>query len=577
MPPQWLRGSAAFPYDAHALNVDRAVAPFLNTSRPHPPESIPMHTKIILVALFLAFSPAQAIEQWVYVARNLQVDRSADDLIALMERAAAAGYTHVLLADSKLARLGTLGDAMPRYTRNTGRVKSAAARLHIEVVPALFNIGYSNAMLFHDPNLVEALPVRNVPLVVEGGIARVAEQTVSLPGGDFSDLKKWSWKDDNVVAEDGAARANANGGNARIVQRLKVQRWRQYHVSVRVKTRDIIGEPPGVKAIAATGGRVLNFDSLGTKPTQDWTSHHAIFNSQEFTDVNLFLGMWGTKSGTLWWDDARIEEVAFVNLARRDGCPLTITTANGQPLAEERDFFRLRDPLLGAKPWPGEFDVFHDPPQLRTKLPDGTRLLASYYHAATVNEGQATICLSEPRVLDLLRDEAARVHALWGAKGYMMSHDECRVMNWCAACERRGLTPGAMLAENVRECAKLLREVNPGGRIHVWSDMFDPNHNAVRGPYYLVNGSLLDSWDGLDRDVIVLPWHFGKRTESLRFFAGRGNRQVIAAYYDSRPAQVQDWLAAARGVEGVLGVMFTTWRRNYRDLEAFAKAVSETR
>lgn len=34
-----------------------------------------------------------------------------------------------------------------------------------------------------------------------------------------------------------------------------------------------------------------------------------------------------------------------------------------------------------------------------------------------------------------------------------------------------------MLADNVRVCTQILREVNPGGDIYVWSNMFDPNHN----------------------------------------------------------------------------------------------------
>jgi hypothetical protein len=118
----------------------------------------------------------------------------------------------------------------------------------------------------------------------------------------------------------------------------------------------------------------------------------------------------------------------------------------------------------------------------------------------------------------------------------------------------------------------MLREVNPGGRIYVWSDMFDPNHNAVKGPYYLVNGSLLNSWDGLDKDVIVIPWYFQKRAESLKFFADRGHRQVIAGYYDANPALVTEWLAATKAVPGsVLGVMYTTWENNYRDLEKFSQ------
>jgi hypothetical protein len=162
------------------------------------------------------------------------------------------------------------------------------------------------------------------------------------------------------------------------------------------------------------------------------------------------------------------------------------------------------------------------------------------------------------------------MHDAWHARGYMMSHDEIRVLNWCAACERRHLDAGALLADNVRSCVRILREVNPGGLIYVWSDMFDPNHNAHKD-YYLVRGNLAGSWEGLDKDVIIVPWYFEKRNESLRWFAGRGHRQLVAGYYDHEPEQVRQWLAAARGVSGVLGVMYTTWQHKYEDLEKFAE------
>jgi hypothetical protein len=64
------------------------------------------------------------------------------------------------------------------------------------------------------------------------------------------------------------------------------------------------------------------------------------------------------------------------------------------------------------------------------------------------------------------------------------------------------------------------------------------------------------------------------RAESLRFFGKRGNRQVIASYYDGKPSDVRHDLDAARGVPGVTGVMYTTWRKNYQDLEAFAEEVT---
>jgi hypothetical protein len=104
--------------------------------------------------------------------------------------------------------------------------------------------------------------------------------------------------------------------------------------------------------------------------------------------------------------------------------------------------------------------------------------------------------------------------------------------------------------------------------------MFDPHHNAVKGPYYLVNGPLLNSWEGLDKNVTIVPWYYEKRAESLKFFADRGHHQVIAGYYDADPALVSDWLAAAKTVPGsVVGVMYTTWENNYRDLEKFSQFI----
>ncbi len=527
---------------------------------------------VLLVLIILGTAQAHALEKWLYHATNLLVDKNIDQLETLWRRASAAGYTHVLLADSKFGRLAEMD---PRYFKNVDRVKKIATDLKLEIVPAVFPVGYSNDILGQDVNLIEAMPVKDLPLVVKGGTAVVDDPDApTLPGGDFSDLKKWSWKDDNIVAHNGAARLTDGGGkNARIVQKLKLQPWRQYHVSVRIKTRDFHGQPE-IKALPEKAdGASLQWVNLGVKPTQDWTVHHVVFNSQRFTDISLFFGVWDAGAGSLWWDDAKIEEVAFLNMTRRPGTPLTIR-ADGKALTEGRDFEPLSDPLLGAKPYRGEYDSFHEPPVLKTKLADGTKLLASYFHGATVYDQQATICLSEPKTYEVLRDQAQRLHAAWGAKGYMMSHDEIRVMNWCAACEARGITPGAMLADNMKRCIAILRDVNPGGRIYVWNDMFDPNHNAVPGPYYLVNGPLTGSWEGLDKDVIILPWYFEKRAESLKFFADRGNKQVIAGYYDENPAKVADWLAAAKQVPGsVLGVMYTTWKNDYSNIEKFSAAI----
>jgi hypothetical protein len=521
-------------------------------------------TLVLCSSLQTQWARAAELERWLYCSRNLWVDENINKLDSLFDRAAKAGYTHILLSDSKFAKLA---DMDARYFRNIERVKKRAAELHLEIVPALFPVGYSNDLLWHDPNLIEALPVRDALFVVQNGVATMRpDPPITLKGGDFTDLKQWDWKDDTVRADNGAALIlDPKGQNARIVQKITLTPFRQYHLSVRVKTQDFRGTPE-VKVLA--GNRALNYNHLGVKATQDWTTHHVVFNSLDQKEANLYLGCWGGGTGSLWFDDAKIEEVGLVNLVRRDGAPLVVKTDAGKTLAENRDFEKLADLHMGNKMWNGSYDIYHEPPLIKTSMPKDTRLRVSYFHAVTVYDDQAMICPSEPKTVELLRDQAKRMHDAWAAKGYMMSHDEIRVLNWCDACQRRHLDAGALIADNVKTCIQILRQVNPGGSIYVWSDMFDPRHNAHKD-YYLVRGDLTGSWDGLDKEVIMVNWNFDKRNESLKWFAERQHRQLIAGYYDAGPDQIRAWLDSAKGVKGVLGVMYTTWQNKYDDLEQF--------
>lgn len=104
--------------------------------------------------------------------------------------------------------------------------------------------------------------------------------------------------------------------------------------------------------------------------------------------------------------------------------------------------------------------------------------------------------------------------------------------------------------------------------------MFDPWSNAV-GDYYAVNGSWAGSWEGLSPEVIIANWSPGNEPHTSRFFAERGHKQILAGYYnwDHDGAGMVEWLEKTKDVPGIVGVMYTTWRNRYDDLEAFARAV----
>ena len=502
---------------------------------------------------------AKAPEQlWLYYATNLQVKDAVEKIEPVWRRAAKAGYTHVLLVDAKFARLGDLGGMERQYFGNVEKARKLAAELKLELVPALFHVGYSNNMLWHDPNLAEGLPVRDAKFVVKGNVA----QLVADPPVDFS---KVSFIDDVIKVSGTEATLRDPKGNARMAYRVKVAPFRCYHVSVKVRTNDFRAEPR-VNVLGAKGGASLQQQNLGVKRTQDWTEHHVVFNSLENDSVTVYFGVWGGGKGELAWKDWKIEEAGPVNILRRPGTPVVV-----KGYEEGKDYEPIVDPQLGNKPYKGEYKSWHEPPVIRTRgIADGTELRISWYHPAIIYDGQVSCCPSEPKTMELLADEAKRLKAAFGTRGYMMSHDEIRTLNWDEACTKRGLDAGQILAVNVRACTKLLE-----GSTYVWSDMFDPHHNAVAGDYYLVRGSLAGSWEGLDPSVVIMNWNFGKRDQSLQFFAERGHKQVIAGYYDHEVAQVDRWLESAAKVEGVVGVMYTTWRNNYADIEAFAERVKK--
>ena len=191
----------------------------------------------------------------------------------------------------------------------------------------------------------------------------------------------------------------------------------------------------------------------------------------------------------------------------------------GRSIDERKDFEPVLDPKLGAVPWSGEFEFGHPGarPRVRSssRIKAGDRVLVSWYHPVVTVGSQVMCCLSEPKLDQILVEQARRVNDLFHPRTFFMSHDEIRVANWCKACRDRKMTPGAMLADNVRRCTQILKSLNPRARVVVWSDMFDPTHNAVNS-YYLVNGSLKGSWEGLSRDVIIANWNGGKAQRKPR-------------------------------------------------------------
>jgi len=551
---------------------------------------------VLLVSLYAA--GAEFPERWVYISTNLATDAAVSDTISIMRQAKAAGCTHVLLSDYKF---GILSEMQPSYFKNVGRVRDAAAEMDLAIVPEIFSIGYSSAILHLDPNLAAGIPVRDAPFMVKGKKAVPDPASVpSIANAGFDDAKGdklAGWEQDfageetfvdREVKHSGAASLKMTNlaripkmfaGHCRVMQTLKTQPFQYYRLSVWTKTRGLKSDQTQVLLLSDGGKRQHCYMSLGVKETEDWTKHEIVFNSLEASSVLMYVGLWGAKEGTIWWDDVRIEPAGLLNVIRGDYTPVKVASSDGGTIySEGKDFERAVDPQLGKN----DYSIRHDAPTMaltgNSRIKDGERLLVSFYHPAVIKDDQVTCSLVDPKVFTLMEDQMKRIVELLGAPGYFMSYDEIRVGGWEEQPGGAHLTPGQLLAKHVSRAVEIAHKYAPKATLYTWSDMFDPYHNArpfsKGGYYYLVNGTWEGSWEVLPKDVVVCTWI--PQAESLKWFADRGHRQILGGYYDSAPGEnVATWMKASRGVPGIVGMVYTTWEHQYKDLPEFFRALKE--
>ena len=556
-----------------------------------------MFARCLILFLFCILLKTQVSQaapptrRWLYLQQNLQVAENLPKIEAILRRASKVGYNGVVLADYKLNIL----DRVPKhYFQNAERFKSLCAELNLEIIPTVAPFGYSSGILAHDPNLAEGLPVKSAPFVVRDDVAIPVDGNKNLLPGSFDEYQVnqfsgWRFQDepgagtyvDTQVKHTGAAALRienpaGSSGNRRIHKRLPTRRWTQFHASVWIKTQDFESSADTRMFAMDPTGKVLSHSNLGVQRTQDWTQHHAVFNSLDGDYLQFYAGVWDCQRGKLWMDDLQLVEEPFVNLVRRPGCPLVVKNADGTvTYKENHDYLPLADPQLGTAPYAGEFNVYHIPPQLKfpkaSRIKNGDTLQVSFYHAVTIYDNQVPCSLSEPKVFEIVKDQVQRVQRLFAPKTFFLSHDEIRIANWSHPEQQAAKSAGTVLAENVKRCIKIIREINPDAQLCIWSDMFDPHHNAVKD-FYLVNGDLTGSWEGLPKDIAIINWNSGQAEKSLPFFAQRGHSQVLAGYYDGPPEDIRRWQSAGKNLQGINGAMYTTWKSNFTDLETFATA-----
>jgi len=487
--------------------------------------------------------------------------------------------------------LDTLCKQSPDYFRRLDEVKQACERLRMELIPAVFSVGYGGAALAHDRNLAEGVPVEDALFVVQGSEARLLpDESVRLANGGFEEFsghkfKAFNFHDqpsevsfvDTQIKHGGQAAlrlenftANAHG-HARVMQELRVRPHRTYRMSLWVKT-EALQPVSAFQVTVLAGNRSLAPRTFKLSATGDWQKLTTLFNSLDFDVVRLYTGLWGGKAGKLWLDDWTVEEAGPLNVLHRPGTPVTVRSEDrATTYTEGKDYARLVDPDYSP------YRVDRAGPSLKVlpggRLQEGQRLRVSWYHTLVIHESQITVCMAEPALYDIFDHEARLLAERLRPRRVLLNMDEVRMGGTCRAC--RGRNMGELIGECIARQAQALRQHNPGVEVYVWSDMLDPNHNA-HGDYYLVDGDYTGSWKRIPKDLIVAVWGGTPREKSLRFFAEEGFRTLVACYYDADDLnEVKRWLDLARQTPNVRGFMYTPWQKKYALLPAFGDLLRE--
>jgi len=561
---------------------------------PNLKRNIPMLKALAFSAVLLActsvFAENEAAtpERMVFLSDNYANPKVVESTLTLLDRIAKAGYNEIFITDCKFFRWQEVDAA--EYTANLKKIRAKCRDLHLKVIITV--CAFTTDMLSIDRNLAEGMPVVDAPFVARGGKLVPVDEDCKLLNGSFEESNRpnhpagWSapflferyFLDTEVKAE-GKQSIRIEGHNS-MNQTIKVKPFRYYHFSLKVKTQ---GLKPNtnyfIAAASSDNTRSLIFADLRVQETQDWTPIDLVFNTMDLNEIRISFGNYGPSAGKLWFDDVKIEPGGFVNLIRRAGAPLKITSDDGKTVYEEnKDFANANDPQLGNVDIPGIYRMWHKAPEVTiptgSRIKEGQIVRASYCHSMTTH-GEATVpCFNEPKIWELAQENLVHMHKVMEPDGYMIPHDEIRSMGWDDSCCKANVPMSKLLAENIKRCVAMVRKEDPGKPVYVWSDMFDPFHNAAKtGKFFLVKGDgpWYGSWEGLDPEVIIMNWNNAPehRSEALKFFAERGNKQILCGYYDQPVENLVPWFKEAENVKGACGVMYTTWGNNFADLEKF--------
>lgn len=543
---------------------------------------------VIILPFQITCQLANYPNRWFYAASNLQNNQQAEYINRLIKIAADHNLNGMVLS----AGLDRLDLQRPDYFERLAAIRDTCLKYDIEIVPKVFSVGYGSSVLAHDPNLTAGLPVKDIPFIVRNRIAEL------IPDPDlqaeYNDFEKFqdnkadyifyheqpgdiSFQDKNIFISGMSSIRFQNfdlnqHGHGRLIHEINVTPFRSYKITLFVKTLDL--KPAGCFQILihSQQGHQFRTHRPQLQPTSDWEKIEIGFNSLKYEKIKFYAGVWGAQSGKFWLDDLKIEQLELVNLLRRPGTPVSVTSENsGTVYEEDRDYIVVHRENFDFSSNDNKSSIQIPP---GSKIQNGKKILISYYQGLANRENQVTVCMSEPKLYDIWRNQAKMLKEQLNPKKIFLSMDEIRAGGSCKACRDRNITMAQILGDCITRQVEIFRSIMPEIEIYIWSDMLDPNHNA-HDNYYLTEGDFNNVWKYIPKDLVIVCWHYSNRMKSIRHFSMLGFPVMAGAYYDGETLENPiGWMNALKLSNDVKGIIYTTWQNKYELLAPFGDLVS---
>lgn len=169
-----------------------------------------------------------------------------------------------------------------------------------------------------------------------------------------------------------------------------------------------------------------------------------------------------------------------------------------------------------------------------------------------------SLCPRHPRAKEIVGDLMDEMLDAFQADALHVGLDEVFEIGHCPCCQ------GTPNAELFAEWVNALHEHLVGKRgveMLMWSDRLLDGEATGYGEW---DASKNDTWPAIDlipKDILLCDWHYGAREEypSLAIFSEKGFRMVVCPWRELPATQALLRYAAAHPVEGLLGVLQTSW------------------